>query len=78
MVLWKLFSMPNEFETFKAKLQDQLDEVDKANTTSQRHRPDVPLKISHSSSSNNRASLRHAPNKEVASNIFVCLSMFLG
>ncbi|KAI3459236.1 hypothetical protein Pfo_015899 [Paulownia fortunei] len=55
----KLFAVLDELETLKPQWRDQLDELNKVKTTSQMHQFDGPIKISHSSSLNNKASLSY-------------------
>ncbi|KAL3635589.1 hypothetical protein CASFOL_020136 [Castilleja foliolosa] len=42
----KLYSVLDEVETLNSKVRHQLDELEKANTTTQQHQFDVPNKIS--------------------------------
>ncbi|GFP99630.1 amsh-like ubiquitin thioesterase 3 [Phtheirospermum japonicum] len=61
----KLLSVLDELETLKPKVRRQLDELEKANTTTQTHRFDGPNKISYAPSLNNKPSLTYS-NKQIS------------
>ncbi|KAL3626577.1 hypothetical protein CASFOL_030126 [Castilleja foliolosa] len=61
----KLYSVLDEVETLNSKVRHQLDELEKADTTTQQHRFDVPNKISYAPSLNNKPSLTYS-NKQMS------------
>ncbi|GFQ04320.1 amsh-like ubiquitin thioesterase 3 [Phtheirospermum japonicum] len=72
----KLLSVLDELETLKPKVRRQLDELEKANSTTQTHRFDGPNKISYAPSLNNKTSLTYS-NKQVLTKMTICLFLLL-
>ncbi|KAL6532540.1 hypothetical protein OROGR_014510 [Orobanche gracilis] len=60
----KLLAVLDELEILKPKVRRQLDELEKANTATQMHQFDGPIKITYASSLNNKSSLIYG-NKQM-------------